>query len=531
MSQEHRVLMTCDLGGEALARFARQPGFHVRVENIRDEETLARAVPGFHALIVRSNVQVTERVLAAGATELQIVGRAGIGVDNIDVESATRHGVAVVNAPEGNVVTTAEHAIAMLMSLARKIPQANVSMKALKWEKAQFVGRELRGKTLGIVGVGRVGSVVADRAQGLKMKVIAYDPYLSSSMASQIGVQLVSFDKLLGESDFISIHTPLTPETRGLIGRQALSRMKPGALIVNCARGGLLDEAALLEAIEAGAVAGAALDVFEKEPPPPNFLYQRDEVILTPHLGASTLEAQTSVALEVVENVISFLTTGVSPNTLNVPSLPPEALSRLGPYLELAERLGLFAAQVTDTPIVSARLLCGGPAAQQGAEWLTAFFLKGLLTPALSARVNVVNALEVARQRGIRVVSSTTSEVGDFTDLVTVRIEASPEEHIFEGTLFGKSEPRLVRFDEYRLDALPKGNLLLIYNRDVPGVIGSIGTCLGRHGVNISGMYNGRDVEGGKAISLVNIDGTATTEALSDLKNVPHILSVREVGL
>ncbi len=530
MPDTFRVLVTCPLGEAALDRFATRPGFSVRVEPINDPEALARTVPGFHAVIVRSNVKVTEAVLDAGK-DLRVVGRAGIGVDNIDVDAATRRGVAVVNAPGGNVVTTAEHAVALLLGLARKIPQACASMKARRWDKKRFLGRELRGKTLGIVGVGRVGSVVAELAQGLRMRVIAYDPYLTDDRAGQLGVERVDLDGLLSRADAITVHTPLTPETRGLLGEDALARVKPGVLVVNCARGGIVDEDALERAVEDGRVAGAALDVFEQEPPPPHPLYDREEVVLTPHLGASTKEAQEGVAVEVADNVIAFLSTGVAPNALNAPSVPLETLQRLGPFLDLAERLGAFLSQTAGGPIERVEITCHGRAAGDGTDLVAASVLKGLLAPALSARVNLVNAPAVARERGLRVLAGTSTEVGDFTDLVSVRVVGDGGDRRIDGTLFGRREPRIVRFDDFRLDAVPEGNLILIYNRDVPGVIGAIGTCLGEHGVNISGMHNGRGEPGGTAINLVNVDGTVEDGVLDALRGLPNILSARQVLL
>ncbi|MDF1554641.1 MAG: phosphoglycerate dehydrogenase [Deferrisomatales bacterium] len=530
MPDTRRILITCDLGSAALERFGQVSEFSVQVQSIKDSAVLADAVAGFHAVIVRSNVQVTAAVLEAGR-ELQVIGRAGIGVDNIDLEAATRLGVAVVNAPGGNVVTTAEHAIALLMSLARKVPQATASMKDNRWEKKRYLGRELRGKTLGILGVGRVGSVVAELAAGLRMRVIACDPYLSDDHASRLGVERVELDQLLARADCITAHTPLTPDTRGLLGADTLGRVKPGVLVVNCSRGGVVDEDALLEAIESGRVAGAALDVFEVEPPPPHPLYQREEVILTPHLGASTVEAQESVAVEVAENVISYLTTGAAANTLNVPSVPTETLKRLEPYLDLAERLGSFLGQVVPGPVEAARILCRGQAAVEGSALVSAALLKGLLSPALSGRVNTVNAPALARQRGMRVVTSTTEEILDFAELVSVQVVGPWGEHQLDGTLFGRSEPRLVRFDAYRLDALPRGTVILIYNDDVPGVIGAVGTCLGRHQVNIAGMYNGRDAAGGRAICLVNIDAAAPAATLSALRGLPHVQTVQQVFL
>lgn len=530
MGSGYRVLVTCDLGPEALERFSRQPGFSVVVQDIRDPQTLAAAVPGYHALVVRSNVRVTEEALAAG-TELRVIGRAGIGVDNIDLEAATRLGIAVVNAPGGNVVTTAEHALALLLSLARKIPQASAAMREGRWEKTKFLGRELRGKTLGIIGVGRVGSAVAERAAGLRMRVLGYDPYLPAERAARLGVEPVGLDRLLAEADFLTVHTGLTPETRGLLGRDALARVKPGVLLVNCARGGIVDEGALVEALEAGRVGGAALDVFEVEPPPRGPLHDRDDVILTPHLGASTVEAQASVGAEVADNVVSFLTTGTAPNALNVPPASPEALRRLGPYLDLARRMGLFLAQVLEGPPETARVLCRGTVAEEGGELVTASFLAGLLTPVLSHRVNAVSAPALARERGLRVVTSTTEETEDFTDLLAVEISGSWGRRVLEGTLFGRREPRIVRFDEYRLDALPRGTVLLLSNDDVPGVIGDIGLCLGRNAINIAGMYNGRTVAGGRAITLVNVDQPASDPVLQELRALPHLRSVRQLFL
>ncbi|GAB4262441.1 phosphoglycerate dehydrogenase [Deferrisoma sp.] len=531
MPDTYRVLVTCSLGQAALDRFAREPGFAVHVENINDPAELARRVPGFHAVVVRSNVKVTREVLEAG-TDLKVVGRAGIGVDNVDVEAATRLGIAVVNAPSGNVVTTAEHALTLLMSTARKVPQACAALKAGKWEKKRFLGRELRGKTLGIVGVGRIGSVVAELARGIRMRVIAYDPYLTEERAAQLGVEKVDLDRLLAEADAITVHTPLTPETRGLLGDEAFAKVKPGVIVVNCARGGIVDEDALDRAIAEGKVAGAALDVFETEPPPPKPLYARDEVVVTPHLGASTVEAQESVAVEVAENVISFLRTGVAPNALNAPSVPAETLARLGPHLDLARRLGSFLAQAApgavDRVVVSVQ---GQAASGPGVDLIAAAALEGLLRPVLESRVNLVNAPAVAKERGIRVSTQVSADAGDFTDLVAIEAAGPGGTHRVEGTLFGKHEPRIVRFDAYRIDALPQGTLILIYNRDVPGVIGRIGTCLGERGVNIAGMYNGREAPGGTAISLVNIDGPARPEVLGALRELPEILEVRALGL
>ncbi|PLX39810.1 MAG: phosphoglycerate dehydrogenase [Deltaproteobacteria bacterium] len=520
-----KVLITCDLGAAALARFNEVEGIEVLVENIKDVETLAAHAKDVNGIIVRSNVKVTADVINA-AKGLKVIGRAGIGVDNIDVNAATKAGVAVVNAPSGNTVTTAEHAVSMMLSMARRIPQASASMKEDKWEKKRFMGTEVRSKVLGVIGAGRIGSTVAGIVKGLRMRVLCYDPFLTAERARDIGVESVDLDTLLANADFITLHTPLTPDTKDLIGGDNLKKVKEGVFIVNCARGPIVNLDDLDEAMETGRVAGAALDVFEVEPPPHHKLFERENVILTPHLGASTVEAQESVALEIADNVISYLTTGVSPNTLNLPSLPAEVFSALEKQMFLAKGLGLLGAQLAEGPISSASIQLKGDRVEEGKDILTAAFLAGLLTPAVG-EVNIVNARSIAEERGICVSTATSTELGDFTDIVAVEISGAWGKSSLEGALFNKRDPRLVSLDGFRIDAVPRGEMLLLYNRDVPGVIGAIGKTLGENGTNISGLYNGRESIGGRALTLVNIDAPATDKAKEALSKLDNVISVK----
>lgn len=524
-----KILVTCDLGRAALDIMNGGGNLAAEVRDIRDSAVLAAAVPGFDGLIVRSNVKVTAEVIAS-ADRLKVIGRAGIGVDNIDMEAATAAGIAVVNAPAGNTVTTAEHAMAMLLSMARRIPQATASMKRREWEKKRFMGTELRGKTLGVAGAGRIGSVVAEIALGLRMKVICADPLLTAARAEELGVEKVGMDELFSRADFITVHAPLTNETRGLVGREMLSRVRRGVMIVNCARGPIVDLDALLEAIGDGRVAGAALDVFPEEPPPHHPLYDREEVVLTPHLGASTVEAQEWVSVEIAENMVSFLVKGASPNTLNLPNISPELFARLGPHIELAKKLGLMASQVAGAGVDSVKFEVGGKAGEEGLELLASAFLAGLLKRSVET-ANIVNSRSLAKARGMLVATSATTRTGDFTELLSAEVAGGGEVHVLEGTLFRKKEPRLVFLDGFHLEAVPEGHMIMVFNNDRPGVIGDIGTCLGANGINIAGFYNGRQAVGGRALTLVTVDEPAGEKVLEELRSLPNILSVRQMKL
>lgn len=526
----YNVLVADGLSDAGLAVFTRHAGFDVQVEKGMSAETLKKVIPKFDALVVRSSTKVTDDVLAL-AEKLKVIGRAGIGVDNIDVGAATLRGIVVMNTPQENAIAAAEHSISLMMAVARKIPCADASMKAGKWEKSKFVGTEIYNKTLGIIGIGNIGSIVAERAAGLKMRVIAYDPYIPPQTASRRGIPLVSFDELLARSDFISIHVPLTEETRNLIDAKALEKVSPSTVIVNCARGGIVNERDLYDALTSGHLAGAALDVFEHEPPLDNPLCKLENVICTPHLGASTVEAQEHVAVAIAEQVVDYLLHGLMRNAVNVPSVSSELLPVIGPFLTLGEKMGSFLAQISDFPIEEVVIEYSGEVVEHGVSPITSSVLQGIFTPALGNHVNIISAPAIARDRGVSVreTSSRTSE--DFVSLIGIRAQSAKRQHYVAGAIFGKKEIRIVRVNDFQIEAVPEGNMLFIYNYDRPGVIGNIGAALARHNINIATMYLGRDVAGGKAVSLWRIDSATTREIIDELANLPNIMSVRQIAL
>ncbi len=480
------------------------------------------AVAGaYDGIAVRSSTKITAAVLDA-ATRLQVVGRAGIGVDNIDVAAATAHGVAVMNTPFGNSITTAEHAIAMLMALARQLPEADRSTHAGKWEKNRFMGVEVAGKTLGLIGCGNIGSVVADRAQGLKMRVLGYDPYLSAERAVALGVEKVELEELLARADFISLHTPLTDQTRNILDGAAMAKTKRGVRIINCARGGLIDEEALHAALVSGHVAGAALDVFAKEPATDSPLFALAQVIATPHLGASTSEAQENVAIQIAEQMSDFLLLGAVTNALNMPSVSAEDAPKLRPYMRLAQQLGSFAAQVTETGIKSVRIDFEGQVAALNTRPLSAVVLEGFLSPLMTS-VNMVNATVVARERGIAVTESTNERAGDYHSLIRLTIEAEGRTHSVAGTLFSNSKPRVVEVDGITVEAELAPHMLFLINDDKPGFIGALGTTLGGAGVNIATFHLGRMAAGGSAMALIEVDGPIPEAVLDAVRRLPLV--------
>ena len=526
-----KVLISDNLSEVAVEVFKSTPGIECDFEPKISPEELLERIKDYHALAVRSRTKVTREVLEA-ARNLKVIGRAGTGVDNIDVAEATKRGIIVMNTPGGNTITTGEHAIAMMLSLARNIPQATASMRRGEWEKKKFQGTELTDKTLGILGVGNIGSVVASRAQGLKMNVIAYDPYISEEAADKLGITLVTLDELYRKSDFISIHVPLTNETRNLVDREAFAKMKRGIRLINCARGGIVNEEDLAWAIEEGIVAGAAIDVFEKEPPPPdNPLLGLDEVILTPHLGASTQEAQEKVAKAIAEQIVDCLTKGSIRNAVNVPSVPAELLAALDPYIKLGEKLGRFQGQILTGGIEEVTVEYSGDVVAYDIAPITIACIKGILDQLMDQYVNFVNAPLVAKERGIKVVEVKSSRSTDFASSVTVSVKTRDEEHVVEGALFGKSEPRIVKIDKFFLDAVPEGYLLVLHNEDKPGVIGNVGTLLGDNGVNIARLHLGRQSVGGEAVSVWNIDTPLSKGLIEELLKLPHILSAKVVEL
>jgi len=505
-------------------------GLTVDVRTGMSPEELLGCIGEYHGLVIRSATKVTAEVIEA-AGRLKVIGRAGSGLDNVDRAAASAKGIVVMNTPGGNTVTTAEHALAMIVSLARNIPQATASMKAGLWEKKKFMGVELFNKTLGIVGLGAIGSQLARKAQGLEMHVLAYDPFLSDEKARTLGVEKVDLNELYKRSDFISLHTPKTPETTGMINRETIALMKNGVRIINCARGGIVNEQDLYEALRSGKVAGAALDVFETEPPKDNPLLSLDNVICTPHLGASTEEAQVNVAVAVAEQIVDYLLNGTVRNAVNVPSIPADQVNRLQPYITLAERLGAFAAQIFEGGVEAIDVEYLGTASEIHTAPVTIAALKGFLSPILEETVNYVNAPFIAKERGIEVNEATRPDAGDYRSLLALRFRAPGRKVYIVGTLLSKKSPRIVAIDNYPVEIIPEGELLFLVNKDRPGVIGTIGTILARNEINIARMHFGRESAGGTAISVVSVDTTPSQAVLDEIRSQPNILSVKRVVL
>ena len=517
-----RVLISDALSPAAVQIF-KDRGIEVEFQpNLgKDKEKLAEMIGAFDGLAIRSATKVSAKILDK-ARRLKVIGRAGIGVDNVDIAAATARGIIVMNTPFGNSITTAEHAISLMLALARQIPQADASTKAGKWEKNKFMGVEIFGKTLGVIGCGNIGSIVADRAIGLKMKVIAYDPYLSPERALQIGVEKVELDELFRRADFITLHTPLTEQTRNIIDAAALARMKKGVRIINCARGGLVDEAALAEAIKAGHVAGAAFDVFAEEPATSNPLFELPNVVCTPHLGASTTEAQENVALQIAEQMSDYLLRGAITNAVNFPSISAEEAPRLKPFIALAEKLGSFAGQLTESGITKVQLSYEGMVAQMNTKALTSAALAGLLRPMLGD-VNVVSAPVIAKERAMIVEETTREGHCDYESLITVTVTTDQQSRHVSGTVFADGRPRIVNIKGIRMDAEFGQSMIYITNLDKPGFIGKFSSTLGDAGINIATFHVGREAPGGNAIALIEIDGELPPEVLAKVRALPQV--------
>ncbi len=515
-----KVLISDKLSEQAVDIF-KDRGLDVDVKTGMSPEELLACIGEYDGLAIRSSTKVTKDVLAV-AENLKVVGRAGIGVDNVDVPAATQSGVVVMNTPFGNAITTAEHAISMMMALARQIPQANESTHQGKWEKSRFMGVELYGKTLGLVGCGNIGSIVADRALGLKMKVVAFDPYLSSDRAIEIGVEKVELDDLIKRADFMTLHTPLTDQTRNMIDAKALAQMKKGVRIINCARGGLIVEADLKAAIESGHVAGAALDVFEQEPAKENILFGMDGVVCTPHLGASTSEAQENVAIQVAEQMSDYLLSGAVTNALNMASVSAEDAPRLKPYMKLAEQLGSFAGQITQSGIKKISITYSGAVADLNVKPLIAVAVKGLLGPLMES-VNMVNAPVIARERDIEITEVKNEDCEQYHTLISLDVTTERQTRTLSGTLFGDSLPRLVDVNGIHLEAEVGAHMLYVINDDKPGFIGALGTALGSAGVNIASFHLGRPSEGGDAIALLQLDQEIDDALLATVRGLPQV--------
>ncbi|HZS46431.1 MAG TPA: phosphoglycerate dehydrogenase [Blastocatellia bacterium] len=523
-------ILVCDDISSAGTDLFRQNGFEVNEAGSLKPEQLAKIIDQYDGLIVRSATKVPDTVLNS-TNRLRVIGRAGTGVDNIDTRAATRRGIVVMNAAQGNTITTAEHTIAMLMSVARLIPQATLSLKNGKWEKNKFVGAEVNSKTLGIIGVGKIGAVVASRAMGLGMRVIAFDPYLSNEAAAKIGIEPVSLDDLYARSDFITIHTPMTAETKGMVNRDAFAKMRDGVRVINCARGGLIDEEDLLAALNTGKVAGAALDVFEQEPPPANHpLVIHERVICTPHLGASTEEAQVGVAVTVAEQIIDFLLNQTVRGPVNVPALNSEQLRLIRPYLSLAESIGDFFGQAFGHSISEITVEYSGDVADLDTTTVTQAVLVGLFSSVIE-RLNFVNATLILQERGVKLIETLDHRARDFASAITIKAQTPEGEREVSGALFDGNNPRLVRINGFNLEAIPKGDMLVVLNHDVPGVIGNIATFLGNQGINIGRFHLGRKEIGGIAISIIQIDASLITSQLSEIGHLPNVISVKQVRL
>jgi D-3-phosphoglycerate dehydrogenase / 2-oxoglutarate reductase len=524
VSGQVRVLIADKMDPKAAAIF-RERGIEVDEKPGLSPDELKAIVHDYDGIAVRSSTKINASIMDAALPRLKVIGRAGIGVDTIDVTAASALGIVVMNTPFGNSITTAEHAIAMLFALAREIPQADQSTQSGKWEKNRFLGVELAGKTLGLIGCGNIGSIVADRAHGLKMKVAAYDPFLSPERAVELGVEKVDLDELLARADFITLHTPLTDQTRGILNREALAKTKPGVRIVNCARGGLIDEAALKQGLESGHVAGAALDVFSEEPAKDNALFGTRGLICTPHLGASTNEAQVNVAIQVAEQMSDFLLLGGITNAVNVPSLSAEEAPRLKPYMALAEKLGRLIGQIAGTEIRSIDVEVEGAAAELNIKPITGAVLAGVMRT-WSDTVNMVNAPFLAKERGIDVREIRNEREGDYHTLVAVTAGTDHGPKRVEGTLFGNRAPRLVNIFGVAVEAELAGQMIYIVNNDEPGFIGALGTKLGEERINIATFNLGRRQEAGEAVALVAVDDPITGDVAGQLHQLP---GVREV--
>ena len=531
MLPKHRILVADPINEQAQSLVASRPGFDVVVATDLSEEQLTECIGEYDGIIVRSKTCITASVVSAGR-RLKVIGRAGIGVDNIDVAAATERGIVVLNTPDANATTTAELALAHLLSLSRHLPQADRSVRSGEWHPAKFVGTELLGKSIGVIGFGTIGRTFARRCLALKMQVLAHDPFVTPEIIEKMGAEPVTLDALLARADYVSLHCPLTEATRNMINAQRLAQMKPGARLINCARGGLIDEAALHEALQSGHLAGAALDVYAHEPPKDSPLLKLDSVVLTPHLGASTREAQQAVSVKIAEDVVAFLTTGEASGAVNLPRLSSEQLSRTRPYRHLAHALGRFIAAITPEPITDLEIGLFGRATELDPRPIISQALVGLLDKRLAIPVNQVNAAQLAQRQGIAVREARSEVTHDYLALVEIRATTTSRATTsVAGTLLGERLPRLVRVDDYEVEAVPEGHMLFTRHDDRPGVVGALGSILGRENINISrmqvGIANGKD----EAIAVIGISASLSEKALAEIKALPAIRQVVQMEL
>jgi D-3-phosphoglycerate dehydrogenase len=525
-----KVLISDNLGEAGVDLFRQTNGIEVDVNTGLSPDKLREIIGDYDGLVIRSATKVTRELLSA-AKNLKVVGRAGIGLDNVDIPAATKQGIVVMNTPTGNVITTAEHAIAMMMALTRNIPWGTAGLKVGKWEKKKLQGREVFNKILGIIGFGKIGSIVADRARGLKMRVIIYDPFVSAEKIEKAGFEPVSLADLYARSDYITLHVPKLKETIGLLNRDAFDQMKDGVMIINCSRGGIVDEDDLNDALISGKVGGAALDVFSTEPPGQCRLFDIDRVICTPHLGASTAEAQTNVAVAVAEQMIDFLINGTIKNAVNVPSVSGEVLFKIAPYLELGDKMGSLQAQLNQGPVKELVIEYSGDFQDLDLAPVSTAVIKGFLTPMVAEGVNSINAPVLAKERGIKISESSSSAAEDYINLITVRAVGEEKTNILSGTIFGKDQPKILMINDFRLELIPEGHILLIYNLDRPGAIGGIGTTLGANKINIGRMHVGQDKDGERNIIFLQTDTIVPEEVLDALRKMPMVRSVTPLEL
>jgi len=526
-----RILVSDKLAEQGIAILKKTTGFKVDVKTGLKPAELKKIIKDYDALIVRSGTKVTGEIIKS-AKSLRVIGRAGVGLDNVDLAAATEKGVVVMNAPAGNTISTCEHTMSLLLALARNIPQANRSLKSGEWKRSQFIGIELYKKTLGIIGLGRVGADVAKRALSFGLKVIAFDPYLSDEVGKSLGVEMVDLAVLLKSSDFISIHTPLSERTRYMISDKEFALVKKGALIINCARGGIINEKALIKAIKQGRVGGASLDVFEQEPLSPDYeLLKLDNVITTPHLGASTEEAQVNVAIEIAECVRDYLLGRGIRNAANYPQIEPEVYNILAPYINLAQGLGNFSSQLTEGRLRLVSVKYSGEIVQQDVAPITMALVKGLLTPVLEETVNFVNARSLAESRGIKIKETRLSTEEEFVNLISVKIETDKEIRRVWATLSPNRQPRIVKIDDFYVEVSLQGYLIVIKNWDKPGLIGYMGTLLAKHSINIAGMTFGRKQPGGEAISVLSVDNPISAALLKKIRKIKNVLAVKVIKL
>ncbi len=526
----YRILVSDPLAEEGVDILRKE--FTVDVKTDLSEDELVSIIPDYDALLVRSGTEVTARVIDAG-NKLKFIGRAGAGVDNIDMNAATRRGIIVANAPEGNTLAATEHTMAMMLSLARNIPQANASLKKKEWKRSKFMGVELNEKTLGIVGLGRIGREVSKRAIALGMHCAGYDPFISKERAAQMGVDAMSLDELFRVADFITVHTPLIKETKHVINSRSIATMKDGVRIINCARGGIIDEKDLYDAIKSGKVAGAALDVFEEEPPLSSPLLELDQVITTPHLGASTVEAQQNVAVSIAKQCISVLKGGSAKYIVNAPIVPTDQQETIEPFAYLAEKMGRFLTQLVEGRVEKVEVIYGGELAQSGpnAKFITRMALKGLLDPILQVPVNIVNAEFIAGERGITFAETTTAESQGFKSLVSIKVKTDSMEETMSGMVFMKGRSRIVAIGGYTMDMIPEGYVIVSRHLDKPGVIGRASTILGKGDVNIAGMQVGRINPGEEAIMVLNVDSEVSSDMMDQIRSMPGIFTAKFVKL